>query len=495
MNAYAPSQIPAACSCGSCGCFGHSSGSAAASMEGAALSTDGRQTLGTAESSGDGNLDAVVVGTSSKWGIGMMGVGTTVTYSFMTSLPSYHGSDPTFSVFNAAMETAARSALAAWSAVANISFVEVSDAGAGGQIRFGANSQSGSSGYAYYPSTNEIGGDVLIANNFSYNLNPTAGSYGYLTMLHEVGHALGLKHPGNYSAGSEGPFLPGSIDNTDTTVMSYYDGTATYASNLGWLDVIAVRYLYGTSSAGSIGNVTWGGDGAETFTGDSGINYFIGNGGSDLFLLGAGNDGVMAGNGEDTLSGGAGSDLLYGNIGTDLVLAGDGDDTIYGGQNGGATQTYGSGTTLAYREGSDTISGGQGADMIYGNHGGDFLVGGAGADKIFGGQDNDSIFGNDGNDTIYGNIGNDVLSGGDGYDRFYFTGNSGNDTITDFTYLVDYVAVQSNVNGSGIGSAADVIARASQIGADVVIDLGAGNTVTLSNYSATSLNSLDIFVF
>lgn len=493
MSSAIQSGLPAACSCGSCGCYGHSSGTAAGALGSEVI--DGRQALSSSETSGDANLDTVVVGTSSKWGIGMMGVGTTVTYSFMDSLPSYHGTDSTFMAFNSAMEAAARTALGTWSEVANISFVEVSDAGAGGQIRFGANYQSGSGGYAYYPSTSEIGGDVMIATNYSYNLAPEVGNYGYLTMLHEIGHAIGLKHPGNYSYGSEGPFLPGSIDNTDTTVMSYYDASATYASDLGWLDVMAVRYLYGTDTVGSIGNVTWGDDTAEVFTGDSAINYFLGAGGNDVFQLGAGNDGAMAGNGEDTLSGGAGNDLLYGNIGTDLVLGGDGNDTMYGGQNGGVSQTYGSGTTLAYREGSDTISGGVGSDVIYGNHGGDLLLAGTGGDSVYGGQDNDTISAGAGGDALYGNLGDDVLAGGDGYDYFYFTSNSGNDTITDFTYFTDYVAVQANINGTGIASDADVIARASQSGADVVIDLGAGNSVTLSNYSVSSLNVYDIYVF
>lgn len=493
MSTATEPGLAAFCSCGSCGCYGHSSGTADAAL--ASQTTEGRQSLSGSETSGDGNLDTVVVGVDSKWGIGMMGVGTTVTYSFMDSLPSYHGTDATFSVFNSAQEAAARSALSVWAAAANITFVEVSDAGDGGQIRFGGNYQSGSSGYAYYPSTSDIGGDIMIATNFAYNLAPEVGNFGYLTFLHEIGHAIGLKHPGSYGSSDEAPYLPDSTDNTDTTVMSYTTGSVTYASTLGWLDVLAVQYLYGTSTAGSIGNVTWGGDSAETFTGDTGINYFIGNGGSDLFLLDAGNDGVMAGNGEDTLSGGAGNDLLYGNIGTDLILGGGGNDTMYGGQNGGASQTYGSGTTLAYREGSDTISGGTGIDVIYGNHGGDVLLGGSDTDKIYGGQDNDTISAGTGNDTLYGNLGSDVLTGGDGYDYFYFTSNSGNDTITDFTYFVDYLAIQSNINGTGISGDADVIARASQVGSDVVVDLGSGNTVTLTNYSVTSLNTADIFVF
>ncbi len=473
-----------ACYCGTSGCVGHSFGTA-----------DARQDLSTSEASGNDYVDAVVYSVDNKWGVGMMGVGTSVTYSFMESLPSYHEADSSFTVFNDAMKTAARSALQAWSDVSNLSFVEVSDAGDGGQIRFGANYQSSSAGYAYYPSSNDIGGDVMIANNYDYNLDPEIGGYGYLTMLHEVGHAIGLKHPGNYSADAEGPFLSSSIDNTDTTVMSYNDGSVYYPSSLGWLDIQAVQYMYGTSTTGTIGNVTWGEDTGEVFTGNSGVNYYLGNGGDDLFQLAGGDDGVMAGWGSDTLSGGSGNDLMYGNIGTDLMLGGDGADSIFGGQNGGDTQTYGSGSTLAYRVGSDTVSGGAGSDLLYGNHGDDLIVGGDGSDTLFGGQDADTLSGGAGYDKIYGNLGDDLIVGGGSYDEFYITSNSGNDTISDFTYYTDYLAVQANVNGTGIASTSDVISRASQSGSDVVIDLGSGNSVTLSNYSVSQLNSFDIYVF
>ncbi len=278
------STSPAACGCGCPGCMGHS---------GAAFSISAA--LSTAESSGDGNIDALVVGADTRWGPHMMGAGYTVTYSFMESLPSYHGSDSSFTTFNETMKAAARQALDAWASVSNLSFVEVSDAGDGGEIRFGANFQASSAGYAYYPSTSDIGGDIMIANNYAYNLAPEVGTYGYLTLLHEIGHAIGLKHPGNYSGTGSGPFLSSDLDNYDTTVMSYYEGPSGVVSALGWLDVASVQYMYGQSSAGSSGNVTWGADTAEVFAGDGGINYFLGNGGADLFVLAGGNDGAMGG--------------------------------------------------------------------------------------------------------------------------------------------------------------------------------------------------------
>lgn len=105
--------------------------------------------------------------------------------------------------------------------MANITFVEVSSGS--GSINLGtANLGSGIGGWAYYPSNGYSGsndgyvyGDVWITNQYGYG-NPTKGTWEYLTYTHEIGHAIGLKHPGNYNAGgggTGGPYLPGAEDN------------------------------------------------------------------------------------------------------------------------------------------------------------------------------------------------------------------------------------------------------------------------------------------
>ena len=84
-----------------------------------------------------------------------LGSPVTVTYSFMTTSPSYAWFDDSFGFapMSAAQQSAVRAALATWAEVANITFKEVSDAGSGGVIRFGTNDQSGvSSAYTYFPS-------------------------------------------------------------------------------------------------------------------------------------------------------------------------------------------------------------------------------------------------------------------------------------------------------------------------------------------------------
>ncbi|MEQ8816123.1 MAG: hypothetical protein RLO51_17230 [Thalassobaculum sp.] len=483
-------------SVGLCGCAGCGAGGAFTGSGGPVFFDQTRHALSTSESSGDGTIDALVAGTAYKWGSSnLMGEAVTVTYSFMSANPSYNSGDTTFAEFNATMKAAARLALAEWSDVATISFVEVADAGDGGTIRFGSNAQTDSAGYAYYPSASAIGGDVWISNLFSYNTSPEVGGFGYLTLMHEVGHAIGLKHPGAYSSSDEGPYLSSSVDNTDNTVMSYTDGSVVYPTSVGPYDILAARYLYGFSGTGTIGNLTFGSDSAETFSGDSGTQYIHARDGADYIAVFGGNDGVAAGSGTDTVLAGDGNDLVYGNIGSDLLSGGSGNDTLYGGQNDGP-QSSGSlsDQPLAYRVGADTVVGGNGQDLIYGNHGGDLLSGGASADKMFGGQDNDTMSGGSGDDTLYGNRGDDLLIGGDGFDRFYMAETTGNDTISDFTFFTDYLVVQSNVNSSGIASASDVIARATQSGTDVVIDLGGGHSVTLQNYSVASLNSFDILI-
>ena len=458
--------------------------------------TTGRvvSSLEGAASSGDYEVDCLVAGLASRWNFTQpVGSPASVTYSFMTAVPSYEQDVTNFQAFTDTMKAAAVSALAAWASVTNLVFTEVSDSGSGGQIRFGSNFQQNSAGYAYYPSTAETGGDIWIANNVTENLTPSVGTNGYLTLLHEIGHALGLKHPGNYDAGgggTEGPYLDSSVDNTGNTVMSYTD-SSPLPSGLGPYDIDAIRYLYGFTGSGQIGNLIYGDDNAAAYTMTGGAVFA--KGGNDTIVGSSGNDGMMGGAGSDLMSGGAGNDLIYGNTNTDVIYGGEGADTIFGGQNDGTARLDAFGN-LRMQDGVETLYGGAGGDVIYGNFGNEIIFGGAGDDLIYAGQNEDTVSGGAGNDTILGNRDNDTLNGGDGSDIFRFSSNSGADVIEDFNTAFDALFIDANVNGSGIAAAADVISRTVDIDGNAVIDLGSGNSITLTGLSSGSLSAASIFV-
>lgn len=134
--------------------------------------------------------------------------------------------------------------------------------------------------------------------------------------------------------------------------------------------------------------------------------------------------------------------------------------------------------------GNDTIVGKKFADTLFGLGGNDQLRGSLGDDFVLGGKGNDHLFGGDGNDTLMGEAGNDILNGGDGADRFIFTTGGGKDVVADFD--VDQDILQIPRTGL-IKTADDVIDHATQVGSNVIIDLGGGTTIKLKNVNLDDL--------
>lgn len=234
--------------------------------------------------------------------------------------------------------------------------------------------------------------------------------------------------------------------------------------------------------------------------------------GDDVLLGGSSAETIKGSGGYDSISGGAGADVLYGNLETDTLRGGDDADTIFGGQNDGPVSDNGGVT--AQRQGTEYIYGENGNDVLYGNHGGDRLEGGAGADTLFGGQDNDTLYGGSENDLLFGNrnddalfggagddtlsggVGNDTLSGGDGNDAFYFASGSGEDAVLDDLATGDLIFIAHDINGTGIATADDVLARLSDdANGEAVLDLGNGNAVTFAGISSSSLTASQFDIF
>lgn len=320
--------------------------------------------------------------------------GTEVYYSFGVHpvWDGYYGSDIS-ALTGSTYQSQTHAAFAAWEEELNVDFIYIED-GSGADVTVNWGVIDGSGGYLgvnipYDPNGNGIiNGTNEGLSGIFMDIND-AGTLFYETMLHEVGHALGLGHNASSS--------------------SLMHPIITSQSTLTDNDVADAAVIYGYDQQGSAS--------ADAFTGSSLSDSYSGLGG------------------DDTILGGSGGDLIYGNFGLDLLQGGSDADTLFGGQNSGSLST-GVGTSSdgleRYRDGIETLSGGAGADVLYGNYGTDLLIGGADADLLFGGQENDTLSGGSGADTVFGNRGDDLLIGGSGADVFVLAG-TGADTVSDFS--------------------------------------------------------------
>lgn len=221
--------------------------------------------------------------------------------------------------------------------------------------------------------------------------------------------------------------------------------------------------------------------GSDGGGGGTGPYHLLGTTGNETFFGSDGNDTVSALAGDDSVLAGSGADLAYGNLGADSLVGNAGNDTLFGGQD--SDLLYGNqGVDLLYGNlGADTIFGGQDADTAYGGQDDDLLYGNLGDDLILGGLDDDILYGGQGDDTLTGGAGNDLIVGGLGSDRFALGSGDGADSISGFSQAEgDVIAVATDVNGTGIASAADLLALLTADGdGNAFLDLGGGNTVTL----------------
>ena len=232
------------------------------------MSTPTSNSIGftTLNVSGLGTEGSVISGY--KWG-GGWGTGVNLTYSIPQGTASFitpygtHGGNGEWDHWfqlTSADSVAVRAALGAWAAVANIHFFQVADnSSVVGDLRFARTSVvSGSeNAHAYYPWSDPSAGDVWL-NQASWHTasnNPIPhGTYDYLTLIHEIGHALGLKHPFGV-ANQNSQVIPSQFDSYSYTVMSYTATTAHHGSNYAsfypttpmYYDLVAIQEMYGAS--------------------------------------------------------------------------------------------------------------------------------------------------------------------------------------------------------------------------------------------------------
>jgi autotransporter-associated beta strand protein len=291
-----------------------------------------------------------------------------------------------------------------------------------------------------------------------------------------------------------------SNDGSDAVTGSF-SGLAEGARFIAGTRYYQISYAGGTGNdvtltdAGSALSSS-GGDGGGGSSATATSLQLAGTGNADTLIGGGSDDTISGAGGGDIVYSGNGNDVAYGNQGNDTLLGQADADTLFGGQD--ADLVYGNqGTDLLYGNlGTDTVYGGQDADTAYGGQGDDVLYGNLGDDRLFGNLDDDAIYGGQGADTLSGSAGNDLLVGGTGADRIAVGTGDGIDIVSGFsTGDGDVIAVAADVNGTGIASAADLLARlTADPNGDAVLDLGSGNTLTLMGVRTTELSAADFLV-
>ena len=215
-----------------------------------------------------------------------------LTYSFMGSTkPSTLSKTDAngYAPMTDPQKAAVKAAFAYLSTFLNVSFTEATGS-ATPDISFGQNTQASSAGYANPPNGNGSNPTsyLFLAKNASTNSQASSstaylpGTYGWETIVHEIGHTLGLKHPGNYNAGgggATGPYLPTATDTRRYSIMSYNDPTdvrvvtatgsqtakgfsygysqaSVNPSTYGVYDMAALQFLYGANTSSTASNIT-----------------------------------------------------------------------------------------------------------------------------------------------------------------------------------------------------------------------------------------------
>jgi serralysin len=367
----------------------------------------------------------------------------TITFAFPTSatgLYTGNGEANGFRAFTDAQKEGARLALATWDDLIAPDMVEVAP-GANGwmtDIEFGFSTSGVSYAHAYFPSVGSVWfnpnyGSTSGGNNL---VTPTLGAHGFITYVHEIGHALGLEHMGEYNgADTQGP--SSFQDSTVYSVMSYYGPSwGTGAGNgeglVAWADwvgadgrryspqtpmvndVMAIQAMYGVETTTRTGDTVYGFNSNVTGAMASIFNFAVNR---NPILT------IFDSAGIDTL------DLSGYTTGSVIDLA-----------PGAASSANAMTLNIWIARTADIEN----------------ATGGAGADRISGNALVNVLIGNGGNDQLFGLGGNDILIGGAGAD--FIDGGFGEDTVVleavwdALSVVYDSTTMTFTISGTGIGT-------------------------------------------
>lgn len=391
------------------------------------------------------------------------------------------------SPFSADQRDAARLAIGMWDELIAPTFVESN--GRGADIQF-ANSYDPAQAYAYYPGPQgyQFQSDVFVADPAANWTNGwfDYGGYGNTTLVHELGHSLGLSHPGAYN------FTPGQAlnyannaeyaqDSNQYTIMSYWAPGETGARAINWSafinnfaqtpmlhDILTIQAKYGADLTTRTGDTVYGFNStAGNAVYDFNLNPYpllaiYDAGGNDTLDMSGFTVGVFINLNDGSFSSaGQGAPTLAALNAERAELA-----ALQGGGFAPVTQAALTATFNNFQNANansiaaDTGVTGvrtseyQNIAIAYGTII-ENAVGTAQRDLLWGNEVSNNLFGGAGDDVLNGFAGADVLNGGAGADRFDFSNIEMGDRIADFVSGTDKVDLRgTGVDFSWIGGAA-----------------------------------------
>ena len=295
-------------------------------------------------------------------------------------------------------------------------------------------------GYFNPPDTGaDSGTGVFATNGFGWDDAPGGGleqgGYGFITLIHEFGHGMGLAHPhdgGGSSTTWEGVTSPfdsyGTFDLNQGvyTTMSYNDG---WELNPDGLPADEIFGYQGTMMAFDIAVLQ------EKY----GVNADF-HGGGDVYTL------------VDQNASGTFYSCLWDTGGADEIKYDGNADATIDLRAAHLGYAVGSGGYISYVSG--ILGGFTIANGVVIENG----TGGEGDDELIGNAARNTLMGRGGGDVLMGGLGRDLLLGGNGADRFHFLTmhdsgikQKGRDQIADFNSgsdLVDLSALDARSNGT-----------------------------------------------